>query len=71
MTENNTAPATADAERHRSGAMAFAGLAALLVAAWCLADGPETSQSQHLPWILLAVGVVIGIGMIVSGFVRK
>ncbi|MGB3303408.1 hypothetical protein [Gordonia sp. (in: high G+C Gram-positive bacteria)] len=68
---NNTVGDSTTVDRHRSGGMGFAGLAALLVAAWCLAGGPETSESQHLPWILLAVGVAVGVGMIVSGFARK
>ncbi|MBM7366752.1 hypothetical protein [Gordonia hydrophobica] len=58
-------------ERHRSVMMAISALLTLLVAAWCLADGPFLFSGAGLPWALLAGGIVVGIGLIASGFRRK
>lgn len=57
--------------RHRSVMMALAGVIALLVAAWCLADGPFLVRADSVPWALLAIGIVVGIGLVASGFRRK
>lgn len=71
MTDNTTETTTTDVQRHRSGMMAISALAALLVSAWCLAGGPTVSESTNVPWLLLTIGVLVGVGLIVSGFLRK
>ncbi|EGD56515.1 hypothetical protein [Gordonia neofelifaecis] len=62
---------TAEPERHRSFMMGLSAVVTLLVAAWCLADGPFLLDTSYLPWALLAVGIVVGVGLIASGFRRK
>lgn len=62
---------TAEPERQRSVMMAFAAVVTLLVAAWCLAGGPFLFSGDGLPWVLLAVGIVVGVGLIASGFRRS
>lgn len=74
MTEEFTTPISSTAavpETHRSFMMAISAIVTLLVAAWCLAGGPFFFQSEALPWTLLAVGIVVGVGLIASGFRRK
>ena len=69
MNQQYDAPAdAADApERNRSVAMALSAILTLLVAAWCLADGPFVFSGSGVPWVLLAVGIVVGVGLIGSG----
>lgn len=77
MNEQYTAPADLDSAvdtdqrpRHRSVLMALSAVVTLLVAAWCLAGGPLLFHSETVPWALLVVGIVVGVGLIASGFRR-
>ena len=74
MTDEFTSPTQPTVDEpagHRSFMMALSALVTLLVAAWCLAGGPFFVQAEGLPWALLAVGIVVGVGLIASGFRRK
>ncbi|MEJ9078914.1 hypothetical protein WKY82_10870 [Gordonia malaquae] len=70
MTENNTLEAES-AERRRSPGLAVLGILALMVAGWGLLGGPSLGDTRALPWAVLAVGVVIGLGLVASGMRRR
>lgn len=52
---------------HRAPGLAILGIAALLVAAWGLADGPTLPDAGTIGWIAVIVGVVGGLVLILAG----
>ncbi|GEE01921.1 hypothetical protein nbrc107696_23670 [Gordonia spumicola] len=66
-----TEQSATDTPLRRSPGLAVMGVLALLVAGWGLADGPSIDQTHTLPWALLAVGVIVGLGLVASGFRRR
>lgn len=59
-----------DETTRRSPALAITGLIALGVAGWGLSGGPDLPDLPVLPWILLALGLLAGVLLIVSGIRR-
>jgi hypothetical protein len=53
--------------RHRAPGLVLLGIAALSVAAWGLAGGPDLPSAGDLGWIAVATGLVIGLLLIVTG----
>ncbi|ACY20996.1 hypothetical protein Gbro_1734 [Gordonia bronchialis DSM 43247] len=64
---NRTDQTGREIERHRSPGLVIFGIVALAVAAWGLADGPELPDPSNLGWLVVAVGLVIGLLLIVTG----
>ncbi|GAA4674445.1 hypothetical protein [Gordonia humi] len=69
MTDDQSTETTA--EGRRSPFLAVLGVLALLVAGWGLADGPDISSTSAVPWTILVIGVVIGVGLVASGIHRR
>ncbi|MEE3848874.1 hypothetical protein VZC37_00915 [Gordonia sp. LSe1-13] len=67
MTGNDANNAGAPDTRHRSPGLVLLGIAALLVAGWGLAGGPDLPPAADLGWIAVAGGLVIGLILIVTG----
>ena len=60
-----------DTPTTRSPGLAFAGVLALLVSLWGLADGPRfLADASYVPWLVLGIGLVVGLILIISGFRR-
>ncbi|MDY6807686.1 hypothetical protein GIY30_17065 [Gordonia sp. HNM0687] len=66
MIDDDTDAGTPDT-RHRSPGLILLGIAALLVAGWGLAGGPDLPPAGDLGWIAVAVGLAIGLLLIVTG----
>ncbi|WP_132993964.1 hypothetical protein [Gordonia zhaorongruii] len=58
-------------EQHRSPLLAVFGVLALIVAGWGFAGGPDLGDAHAAPWAILIVGVVAGVGLVVSGIRRR
>ncbi|WP_026919428.1 hypothetical protein [Gordonia shandongensis] len=72
MTDNtDVRSTTGEPDRQRSVMMALSALVTLLVAAWCLADGPFLFDVRGVTWVLIAGGLVVGAGLVASGFRRR
>ena len=56
---------------HRNPFLAVLGVLGLLVAGWGLADGPDLGDGAALGWTILVVGLLIGLGLVVSGIRRR
>lgn len=67
-TDNNTGNSNSapDAGR-RSPGLAVLGIAALGVATWGLFGGPDLPDLADLGWIAVAVGLIAGLALIVTG----
>ncbi|WAC54742.1 hypothetical protein [Gordonia sp. SL306] len=52
---------------HRAPGLAILGLAALLVAGWGLAGGPDLPSAADLGWLAVGLGLVIGLILILTG----
>ena len=65
MSEDNNGT-TADQGR-RSPGLALLGLAALAVAGWGLVGGPDLPDLAALGWVAIAVGLAVGLALIVTG----
>ncbi|WOC11256.1 hypothetical protein [Gordonia sp. MP11Mi] len=68
MTEQQTTEAP---EGRRNPFLAVLGVLALLVAGWGLAGGPDVTNSGTIPWTILVVGLVVGLGLVMSGIRRR
>ncbi|MGV9710554.1 hypothetical protein ACWDTI_07810 [Gordonia sp. NPDC003424] len=53
--------------RHRAPGLVLLGVAALLVAGWGIAGGPDLPDAASLGWIAVAAGLSIGLILIVTG----
>ncbi|MYR06235.1 hypothetical protein GTV32_07875 [Gordonia sp. SID5947] len=63
MTQETTGRDT----RHRAPGLVMLGLAALLVSGWGLAGGPDLPSAAVLGWLAVAVGLVVGLILILTG----
>ena len=52
---------------HRAPGLGLLGLAALAVAGWGLADGPALPDAADLGWVVVGIGLLVGLVLIVSG----
>lgn len=58
-------------EGRRNPFLAVLGVLALMIACWGLAGGPNITDSGAVPWTILVVGLVVGIGLVASGIRRR
>lgn len=58
-------------EGRRNPLLAVLGVLALLVAGWGLTGGPDLTDSNAIPWTILVIGLVIGVGLVASGIRRR
>ncbi|MGO3325998.1 hypothetical protein [Gordonia sp. (in: high G+C Gram-positive bacteria)] len=58
-------------EGRRNPFLAVLGVLALVVAAWGLAGGPNITDSGAVPWTILVIGLVVGVGLVASGIRRR
>ncbi|WP_374610348.1 hypothetical protein [Gordonia sp. (in: high G+C Gram-positive bacteria)] len=52
---------------HRAPGLGLLGIAALAVAGWGLADGPALPDAAGLGWVVVGIGLLVGLVLIVSG----
>ena len=70
MTEQQTTEAVVP-EDHRNPFLAVIGVLALMIAGWGLAGGPDITDSGAIPWTILVIGLVVGVGLVASGIRRR
>ena len=63
--------ASDEVEVGRSPFLAVLGLLSLVVAGWGLVGGPMLGDTHLIPWVLLAVGLAVGVGLVASGVRRQ
>lgn len=71
MTDQNTTEIPDTTEDRRNPFLAVLGVIALAVAAWGLSGGPDITETSAIPWTILAVGLIVGIGLVMSGIRRR
>ncbi|MFM9377871.1 hypothetical protein [Gordonia sp. VNK21] len=54
----------------RSPALVVSGVLALLLAGWGLSGGPDIPNVNVVPWILVGLGLLVGVVLVISGFRR-
>ncbi|GAC69876.1 hypothetical protein [Gordonia soli] len=52
---------------HRAPGLGLVGLAALAVAGWGLAGGPDLPDGAGIGWVAVIVGVIVGLVLIATG----
>ncbi|MFT3714617.1 MAG: hypothetical protein QM774_01335 [Gordonia sp. (in: high G+C Gram-positive bacteria)] len=66
-----TTPEPDAAPTRRSPFLALAGIVTLLVSAWGLTGGVNLPDLNLVPWILIGVGVLVGVVLVISGLRRS
>ncbi|GAB88091.1 hypothetical protein, partial [Gordonia rhizosphera] len=66
MNDMNTESEATDT-RHRSPGLIILGIVALVLAGWGIAGNPDLPDAADLGWIAVAVGLLIGLVLILTG----